>query len=143
MKRLCFGVCAVMLFSSFAPSQANQSESKQGDAAAPYDSATLLHLTARTHTQTQELQHTSVLSSPIITETIVTYEFAIRSGALRYISRYTPEKQPGNLPDAWWKGNAPIQMRVRKRALFIKLANGGEISSNIVSQKTDGQVIRR
>jgi hypothetical protein len=74
------------------------------------------------------------LSSPIITETIVTYEFSIRSGALGYISRYTPEKQPGKLPDAWWKGNAPIQMRVRKRDLFIKLANGSEISSHIVSQ---------
>jgi hypothetical protein len=76
MKRLCFGVCAVMLFSTFAPSQTNQSESKQRDAAAPYNSATLLHLTARAHTQTRELQHTSVLSSPIITETIVTLRVA-------------------------------------------------------------------
>ena len=134
MTRLYFGVCAVMLFSTFASSQANQSESKQGDAAALYDNATLLHLTARAHTQTRELQHTSLLSSPIITETIVTYEFAIRSGALGYVARYIPEKQPGHLPDAWWKGNAPIQMRVRKHALFIKLANGGEISSHIVSQ---------
>lgn len=124
----------VLLVSTCASSQANQSESNQRDAAASYGSATLLTLTARARTQTEELRHTSLVDSPIISETIVTYEFTIRSGALRYISRYTPEEQPGNLPDAWWQGNAPIQMKVRNRTLFIKLPDGGAVSSHIVSQ---------
>ena len=55
---------------------------------------------------------------PIVPETIITCEFTVRSGTLRYISTYTPEARAGNLPHAWWHGNAPIQMRVKKNTLF-------------------------
>ena len=134
MKRFCLGICMVLLFSAFAASQASQPESQVRNASDSYHGATLLRLIARAHTQTRELQHTSVLDSPIIAETIVTYEFSIRSGEQRYVSRYTPEKQPGNLPDAWWRGNAPVQIRVSNRKLLIRLPDGGELSSRIMKQ---------
>ena len=133
MKRFCLGICVVLLlFFTCASSQASQSESKQSTATASNGSATLLRMIARAHTRTTELQHTSIVNSPVISETIVTYEFTIRSGAQEYISRYTPEKQPGNMPDAWWRGKAPVQMRIRKSTLFIKLPEGGEVASHIV-----------
>jgi hypothetical protein len=47
MKRFCSGICVVRLFSTFASSQADESESKQRDGAASYSSATLLKLTTR------------------------------------------------------------------------------------------------
>jgi len=134
MKKFCFGIICMMLLlvCTCTSSQANQS--KVTDAPVSYRSATLLRLTARAEAQTQQLMHTSILDDSIITQRVVTYEFDIRSGALRYISRYTPEKQPGNLPHAWWQGNAPIVIRVKNRSLFIRLPEGGEVASHIVRQ---------
>jgi hypothetical protein len=134
MKKFYFVICAVLLFSPCGLSQANQSESAVKDAAAPYQKATLVKLTAYLNTKAREVSHTTVLDATIVSEKIVTYQFKIRSEALQYTSRYTPEKQPGNLPDAWWKGNAPVEISARNGRLFIKLPEGGEVASRIISQ---------
>jgi hypothetical protein len=76
-----------------------------------------------------------------MSEKTVTYDFSVRSGAVRYTSRYTPppEKQPGNLPDAWWKGNAPVEIRISKSALLMKLPDGHEVASRILGQTPAGK----
>ena len=138
MKGFCFATCVVLLFSTWASSQTDSSGSNARHVVAPYRSATLLKLTALARPETHELQRTSLLGSQLVSETVVTYEFAIRSGGVRYISRYTPEdrKQPGNLPHAWWQGGTPVVIRVSNRSLLIHLPGDGEVSSQIVSQTT-------
>ena len=74
--------------------------------------------------------------SPIVSEKIVTYEFTILSGGQQYTSRYTPDEdeQPGNMPHAWWRGNVPVQVKVKNQTLFIKLPQKGIVPSRIVRQ---------
>src|SRR5215469_10887882 len=133
MKRLFFGLYMMLLLSTFTSSQANQSQSKVRDEASTYRNATLLKLTARARTQSREIRHTSLLDTTIVDDTIVTYEFTIRSGARSYISHYTPD-QPLNLPRAWRRRPVPVLIRVRKRTLYITIPEAGEVASHIVSQ---------
>ena len=135
MRTFCFVVSALLLFSPFAPSQTNESEPAAKESASAYQRATLVKMTARVRTDTQETRHTTVNDTTLITEKIVTYWFTIRSGGVQYSSKYTPDKQPGDMPDAWWHGNAPVEIGIRKRTLFIKSPKGEVVASRIVSQK--------
>src|SRR5215469_13389696 len=121
MKRLFFGLYMMLLLSTFTSSQANQSQSKVRDEASTYRNATLLKLTARAITQSREIRHTSLLDTMTVDDTTVTYEFTIRSGAVSYISHYTPYEQPWNLPRAWRRRPVPVVIRVRKRTLYITI----------------------
>jgi hypothetical protein len=125
---------AFFLFSSSSFCQVTQSESKTKDASPLYQKATLLKLTAQASTQTKEVSHTTFTNAVVVSEKIVTYHFTVRSGTKQYFAQYTPAKQPGNLPHAWWQGNAPVEIRVNNRTLFIKLPDGGEVASEIASQ---------
>jgi hypothetical protein len=81
MKKFFLVLCVVLLLSPLASSQ---------NAAAPYERATLLKMTARLNTQTRELSHSNFTDATLMSEKTVTYDFSVRSGAVRYTSRYTP-----------------------------------------------------
>jgi hypothetical protein len=138
MKKYLFVFCSILIFSACASGQATPSGSKGKDAAPIYQSAFLLKVTAVGHTQTDETRHTTLLDSTIVEEKIVTYEFTVRSGTVQYTSQYTsrPGNPLGKLPQPWWDGNALVGIRIKKHTLYIKLPEGGEVASHIVSQKT-------
>jgi len=136
MKKFCFVFCAALLISPWMLGETDQTESKAQGAPGTYQSATLLKLVATMRTVPRDVSHTTWTNAVIVSEKIVTYDFTVQSGPTRYTSRYTPEKQPGDLPHAWWQGNAPVQIRVKKRTLFIKLPDGTEVLSRIVNQTT-------
>ena len=61
----------------------------------------------------------------------VTYELQIRVGNDIYFADYTPEVQPnGPLPDEW-RIDQPIEVRLEKRRLFVKLSSDGEMTTYI------------
>jgi len=134
MRKFPFTICAVLLLASYAAGQTNQSQPKGKNAAPVYRSAFLVKLTATARAETHDVLHSTALDSWIVSDKIVTYQFTIRSGGLQYASLYTPEPQPGNLPDAWWKGNALVGIRVDSKKLFIRLPDGGEIATRIVDE---------
>ena len=134
MRKLPFAICAALLFASYAASQTNQAQPEGRNATPLYHSAFLVKLTAGVRTETHEVLHTTVLDSGVVSEKIVTYKFIIRSGGLQYASLYTPEPQPGNLPDAWWKDNALVGIRVEGHSLMIRLPQGGEIATSVVGK---------
>lgn len=137
MKSLCFVICSAFLFSTFAASQADSPDQRVKASEPSYERATLLRMTARAHTQTREIYRGSLLDSPIISETIVTYDFVVHLGTQRYTSRHTPERQPGNMPNAWWQGNSPVEVRIVGHNMFIRPPHGIELKSRIVSQAAD------
>jgi hypothetical protein len=102
-----------------------------------YEPATLLKMTATAETHNQILFQDSLLDSPIMSDKIVPYHYTIRMGTQRYNCRYTPTKQPGDMPDAWWKGNAPVQVRVEGHTRFIQQPKGIRVESQIVGQAAD------
>lgn len=77
-----------------------------------------------------------MLDTSIVSEKVVTYQFNIKAGDTQYTSRYTPEPedQPGNLPHAWWQGTSLVGIRVKKHTLYLRMPEGGEIATHIVSQ---------
>jgi hypothetical protein len=61
----------------------------------------------------------------------VTYELQIRVGADTYFARYTPEVQPNWPLPSEWGPNQPIQLRLEKHRLVVKLKSDGEITTFI------------
>jgi len=137
MKSLCFTICSALLFSTYTPGQVNPPDAKARAVEPSYERATLLKMTATVRTQTSETLRGSLLDTPITSQKTVTYEYIIRVGTQRYTSRYTPAEQPGDMPPAWWKGNAPVQVRVEGHTMLIKQPNGIRVASEIVGQAAD------
>ena len=134
MRPFGFALSLSLLFSSFASGQTAPSDTTQKRDALTYQDARLVKMTASISTQPRETRHTTMLDTIIVSDKIVTYHFLVRSGGVEYVSKYTPKEQPGNLPDAWWKGNAPVGIRVVKHRLYIKSADGSEVSSRLIRQ---------
>ncbi len=61
----------------------------------------------------------------------VTYELQIRVGGDIYFANYTPEVQPNWPLPSEWGPNQPIQLRLEKHRLFVKLKSDGEITTFI------------
>jgi hypothetical protein len=132
MKKVWFalGTVLLLLFSPSVLAQADPGAAKAKNAPS-YESAMLLTLTATGRTVPRETRHTTLTDSLIVYDKVVTYEFAVKSGMMEYTSRYSLTNEPGDLPHDWWQGNQPVQIRVRKHALFIKLPNGSEVRTQI------------
>jgi hypothetical protein len=137
MKSLFFTICSALLFSTFTAGQVNPPHGKARAVEPSYQRATLLKMTARVSTQARETLRGLLLDTPITSQKTVTYEYTIRMGTQCYTCRYTPPDQPGEMPGAWWKGNAPVQARVEGHTIFIKQPNGIQVASEIVGQAAD------
>ena len=134
MKPFCLTLCSLLLFSSFASGQTAPSDTTQKDDTVTYQSARLVKMTASVTTLPHEVRHTTMVDTLIVSDKIITYQFLIRCGGVEYTSKYTPDEQPGNLPDAWWKGDAVVGIRAVKHKLYIKLPGGREVQSRIIRQ---------
>lgn len=133
MKLSCLVFFSLLLVSSFASGNTASNPSQKKDAAIN-QRTWLVKMTASVSIQERELSHTVAMNSVLVSEKIVTYHFLVRSGGVEYKSEYTPSEreQPGNLPHAWWEGNAPVSVRIVKQNLFIKLPDGREVQSGII-----------
>jgi hypothetical protein len=132
MKSFCLALCYLSFFSSFASGQAAPSDTSQKDDTVACQSARLVKMTASVTTQPHEVRHTTMVDTLILPDNVIIYQFLIRCGGVEYTSEYTPDKQSGNLPDAWWKGSAVVGIRVVKHKLYIKLPDGREVKSRII-----------
>jgi len=61
----------------------------------------------------------------------VTYELQIRVGNDVYFTDYTPGVQPNWPLPSEWKPNVPVQLRLEKHRLLVKLKLDGEIVTYI------------
>lgn len=62
----------------------------------------------------------------------VSYQLHIQLGNQTYVSEYVPLIQPtGPLPTAW-KAHRPLELRVAKHNIFIRLPYDGEIETRII-----------
>jgi hypothetical protein len=132
MKLSCFALCSLLLVFSSASGQTPSDTSQKKDVV--YQSARLVKMTASLNIKENEISHVTWTSAVLVSEKIVTYHFLIRSGRVEYTSEYTPNDQPGNLPHAWWEGDAPVGIRVAKHKLYIQLPDGREVASDITAQ---------
>jgi len=135
MKLSCFALCSLLLVLSSASGQTPSDTSQKKDSVV-YQSARLVKMTASANNQEREFSHTTPMSAVLVSEKIVTYHFLIRSGGVEYRSQYTPNEQdqPGDLPQAWWDGNASVGIRVVNKKLYIKLPDGRAVQSRVISR---------
>ena len=124
MKLIVLGLTSLLVFSILTPGQTQP------------QNAMLVKMTASITVQEREISHVVATSSVLVSEKIVTYHFRVRLGGVEYTSEYTPSEreQPGNLPHAWWQGNAPVSIRIAKRKLYLGLPDGREVQSTITGQ---------
>jgi hypothetical protein len=65
----------------------------------------------------------------------ITHELEIAVGDTIYYTDYTPDLQPDwPLPEEWRPGN-PLNVRMDKHRIFIKLSHDGEITTYIAHRK--------
>jgi hypothetical protein len=134
MRKFLLLASAALVFSAAVSAQSTQSLTNVKNTTPAYRRATLEKLTAKVRTQTEEVRHTTMVDATIVPEKIYTYQFHINTGATKYTSRYTPEVQPGEFPQSWVQGNTLVEYRVQKNTLFLKLPQGGELETHIVTQ---------
>ena len=136
MKKLWIVVIVVLLWCPCVLGQASQPRAKSTDAHVTYQVGMLLKMVPHAYTKTQEVRHTTMVDTGLVSDDIVTYEYRIQVGPVQYVARYTPEAQPGTMPQAWWKGNSLVHVRAHGHTLFIQLPDGSEIPSRIVKKVT-------
>jgi len=139
MNKVWIVVTVVLLSCPCVLGQASQPSAKATDAHATYQVGMLLKMVAHAYTKTQEMRHTTMMDTELISEKIITYEYSIRVGSVQYSTRYTPKTQPGTMPEAWWKGNSLVHVRPQDHTLFIQLPDGSEIPSRIVKKVSASQ----
>jgi len=61
----------------------------------------------------------------------VTYELQIQVGKETYLTNLTPDIQPNWPLPSEWRVNRPIEVRVEKHRLFVKLSYDGEVATYI------------
>jgi hypothetical protein len=93
-----------------------------------YESGTLLEVRKKV-----ELTPASWLWDTVVTyHEMVRYELRIQVGDEIYTTEYVPLIQPtGPLPTEW-KTDAPVEVRVTKHELLIKLSYDGEVETHLV-----------
>jgi hypothetical protein len=96
MKKLWIVVIVVLLWCPCVLGQASQPRAKSTDAHVTYQVGMLLKMVPHAYTKTQEVRHTTMVDTGLVSDDIVTYEYRIQVGPVQYVARYTPEAQPGN-----------------------------------------------
>lgn len=133
MRLFCFAFSSLfLLFSSVSAQTPTPVSQNTGG----YQPAVLVKMAASVNVQEHEISHTTPVSAVLVAEKVVSYRFLIRLNGTEYTSEYTPSEreQPGNLPHAWWQGNAPIGIKIDKRSLFLRLPDGRTVQSIITNR---------
>ncbi|MBA3913414.1 MAG: hypothetical protein H0X25_06075 [Acidobacteriales bacterium] len=60
------------------------------------------------------------------------YELTIRIGEQTYLVEYTPLVQPDGVVPTEWRPDSPLQVRVEKHRILIRLISGEEAETRIV-----------